>query len=275
MRRRHPRADGSPFSLNVNEPSRPSSILSANIFVITSPRDPSELLDRVEHDLRRLRGIDRRTGRSSCRSGSPWKYASANSLASPLNCVDRLAGNGQVHALGRRRAGVVDRLLRREAVRREQLDVTVVGPSTATLSLITWAPFSSIRPPRKTASASGCLDLLEQRLVATMPSGPTRRSPPTLMPERLRGVPEVRRDAEAVGLLVVQDVDVLHAELLGELRDGGALVGVVERQRARSSACRTGSTCPARSCRSQARPASGRRTCWPARSSRCRRPVPG
>ena len=27
------------------------------------------------------------------------------------------------------------------------------GPSTATLSLITWAPFSSIRPPRKTASA--------------------------------------------------------------------------------------------------------------------------
>ena len=28
------------------------------------------------------------------------------------------------------------------------------GPSTATLSLITWAPFSSISPPRKTASAS-------------------------------------------------------------------------------------------------------------------------
>ena len=27
------------------------------------------------------------------------------------------------------------------------------GPSTATLSLITWAPFSSIRPPRKTPSA--------------------------------------------------------------------------------------------------------------------------
>ena len=27
------------------------------------------------------------------------------------------------------------------------------GPSTATLSLITWAPFSSMSPPRKTASA--------------------------------------------------------------------------------------------------------------------------
>ena len=27
------------------------------------------------------------------------------------------------------------------------------GPSTATLSLITWAPFSSISPPRNTASA--------------------------------------------------------------------------------------------------------------------------
>ena len=32
------------------------------------------------------------------------------------------------------------------------------GPSTATLSLITWAPFSSTRPPRKSASAP--LDLI-------------------------------------------------------------------------------------------------------------------
>ena len=35
------------------------------------------------------------------------------------------------------------------------------GPSTATLSLITLAPFSSIRPPRKTASAPVPLILLK------------------------------------------------------------------------------------------------------------------
>ena len=35
------------------------------------------------------------------------------------------------------------------------------APSTATLSLITWAPFSSIRPPRKTASAPVPLILLK------------------------------------------------------------------------------------------------------------------
>ena len=55
-------------------------------------------------------------------------------------------------------ARLVDRRLLREAVRREQLDGPVVRAENATLSLITWAPFSSTRPPRKSASAP--LDLI-------------------------------------------------------------------------------------------------------------------
>ena len=100
------------------------------------------------------------------------------------------------------------------------------GPSTATLSLITCAPFSSIRPPRNTASAPRRLDLVELRRVARRLRIPGLEAR-DLDPERLGRVAGRRRDAEAVGLLVVQDVDALDALRLHELGESGALVRVV------------------------------------------------
>ena len=100
------------------------------------------------------------------------------------------------------------------------------GPRTATLSLITCAPFSSMRPPRNTASAPVDLifwncDVVARRL--RVPGLEAR----DLDPEGLRRLARRRRDTEAVGLLVVQDVDALDALRLHELGHRGALVGVV------------------------------------------------
>ncbi len=72
----------------------------------------------------------------------------------------------------------------------------------------------------------GLADLAEERLVAGGLRIPGLEAC-DLDPDGLRGVAEVRRDAEAVGLLVVEDVDARDALLLGELGHGRALVGVM------------------------------------------------
>src|SRR5439155_2648353 len=70
---------------------------------------------------------------------------------------------------------------------------------------------------------TGLLHLVRERLVARrlrIPRGEAR----DLQAELLSRVPEVGRDAEAVGLLVVEDEDALVAELLREQRVRSALV---------------------------------------------------
>ena len=93
------------------------------------------------------------------------------------------------------------------------------------MSLITWAPFADQAAEEDRVSV-GAADLAEQGLVARRLRIP-RLEAGDLDPDRLRGVAQVRRDAEAVRLLVVQDVDALDALLLHELRHSRALVRVV------------------------------------------------
>ena len=146
-----------------------------------------------------------RTGRESLPLRYSLEKLSANSLRDADERLDRLAGDRRVH-VRRRRACAVDRRLGVEPVRRQQLDAPSFGPSTATLSLISWAPFSSIRPPMKTPSAP-VASIFLYRASYEDAFGSNASKPGDLDPERLRRVPEVRRDAEAVGLLVVEDED--------------------------------------------------------------------
>src|SRR4051794_16829393 len=57
----------------------------------------------------------------------------------------------------------------------------VFGPRTATLSLISWAPFSQMRPPMKTASAPVALMLLYKASYDDA-FGSNDEKPATLMP---------------------------------------------------------------------------------------------
>ena len=68
--------------------------------------------------------------------------------------------------------------------------------------------------------------LFDERLVARRLRIP-RLEADDLDSERLGRVAGVRRDAETVGLLVVEDEQLRHPDVLEELRDGGALVRVV------------------------------------------------
>ena len=122
--------------------------------------------------------------------------------------------------------GLVDRLLRREAVRCEQLDVAVVRAEHGDLVLDHLGAVLVDQAAEEDRVGVGAADLPEERLVARRLRIPGLEAG-DLDPDGLRGVPEVRRDAEAVGLLVVQDVDARDALLLGELGHGRALVRVM------------------------------------------------
>ena len=123
------------------------------------------------------------------------------------------------------RAGLVDRGLRREAVRCEQLDGAVVRPEHGDLVLDHLGAVLVDEPSEEDRVGVRALDLLHDRLVARGLRIPGLEAG-DLDPDMLRGLARRRRDAEAVGLLVVEDVDALHALLLHELGLERALVVV-------------------------------------------------
>ncbi len=93
------------------------------------------------------------------------------------------------------------------------------------MSLISLPPFSQIRPPRNTPCAPDALILTASASYDdALPSHAVK--PTTLMPSFAAALRKLRRDAEAVGLLVVQDEHLLDAERLREHRVSSALVVV-------------------------------------------------
>ena len=94
----------------------------------------------------------------------------------------------------------------REPVRREQLDVAVVRPEHGDLVLDHLGAVLVDQAAEEDRVGPRRLDLLEQRLVGRRLRVPGLEAR-DLDAERLGRLLEVRRDAEAVGLLVVQDVD--------------------------------------------------------------------
>ncbi len=230
--------------------------------------------DRVEHDRRGLAAVDRvRVDRlavqvvlGEVRPRTPCRA---------LELVDRLAGDGHVHA--RRRAepasSIVCWVVKPSG--REQLDVAVVRPEHRDLVLDHLGAVLVRSGRRGRRRRRRCAWIFLNSASYEEAFGSHAAKPAISMPSDFAAFSEVRRDAEAVGLLVVQDVDLLDALRLARTPRRRHPGTRRSRPRGRSCACPTGSTCPARSCRSRARPASGRRTCWPARSSRSRRPAPG
>ena len=97
-----------------------------------------------------------------------------------------------------------------------------VRPKPARRSFISLAPLLQMIPPRKTASAPGLLDRVRERLVARLLRVPALEAG-DLDAELLRRVLERRRDAEAVRLLVVQDVDLLEPMVFANCASAGAL----------------------------------------------------
>ena len=194
-------------------------------------------------------------------------------LGHALELLDRLTGDRHVHA-GRSRAGAVDRPLQGEPVRRDQLDGTVVRSEHCDLVLDQLGAVLADQAADEDGVGPGRLDLLVERLIRRC-LRVVRVETGDLDPERLRRVLEVRRDAEAVRLLVVEDEDVLDADRLRELGVGSALVGVVGDD-ARVVA-RAGRVVLVRLglVARQARLRQADVACSPARSSRCRRPAPG
>ena len=187
------------------------------------------VLDRVQQDLRRLCAVDRiRVDPGAVEVVRLERRREL--LGNTRELVDRHARDGHEHAR-RRRARVVDRLLRREAVRCEQLDVTVVRPEHGDLVLDHLGAVLVDQAAEEDGVRPGRLDLLEQRLVARRLRIP-RLEADDLDVEELGRLAGRGRDAEAVGLLVVQDVHLRDALILHELRDRRALV-VVSRGDAR------------------------------------------
>ena len=91
-----------------------------------------------------------------------------------------------------------------------QPDVTVVRPEHRDLVLDHLGAVLVDQPAEEDRVRPARLDLPEQRLVARRLRVP-RLEADDLDAEMLRGLPRGRRDAEAVGLLVVQDVELRDA----------------------------------------------------------------
>ena len=172
------------------------------------------------------------------------------------------------------------------------LTVPLLGPSTATLSLIRRAPFSSVSPASRTASGAVRGDRAHQAAVAGGRRVPGAEAGDRRCRACAAAPRKVLRLAEAGRVVAgVEDVGALDPLLLGEARQAGALVGVVgddagvvaprrvEALRARPCAAR-GSTGSGRSACCRARPSPGRRrapgrgsgsSLRRSRSCRCRR----
>ncbi len=218
-----PACAGSPFSLISNVPSRPSRDLGVEHRLDHALARAVGGPDRVDHDLCGLCAVDR--VRVDRLAAEPRQEVLGEGRSLALELVDRHAGDAEEHP-GRRLAGLVDRLLGREPVRCEQLDGAVVRAEHGHLVLDHLGAVLVDQATEEDGVCAGCLDRVEERLVAgglRIPGG----EPGDLDAEVLRRVAGVRRDAEAVRLLVVQDVEALDALRLHELGHGRALVGVV------------------------------------------------
>src|SRR5919108_3171222 len=175
--------------------------------------------DRVQHDLHRLGAVCRVRVRLGPDLGAEVLH---ELLALRAELVVRLAGDADVHA-ERRATRVLPRVAERaEAVRRDEREALAEGPAQVLDQL---AAVLALEAAEVDDVGARLLHLVRERLVARrlrIPGGEAG----DLQAELLRRVPEVRRDAEAVGLLVVEDEDALVAELLREHRVRRALVVV-------------------------------------------------
>src|ERR671931_1661137 len=175
--------------------------------------------DRVQHDLHRLcavRGVRVRLG--------PDLAAEVldELLARRAELVVRLAGDADVHA-ERGAAGVLPRVGEgAEAVRGDERERAAERPAQVLDQL---AAVLALEAAEVDDVGARLLHLVRERLVARrlrIPGGEAG----DLQAELLGRVPEVGRDAEAVGLLVVEDEDALVPELLPQHRVRRALVVV-------------------------------------------------
>src|SRR5919108_2601531 len=175
--------------------------------------------DRVQHDLHRLGAVCRVRVRLGPDLGAEVLH---ELLALRAELVVRLAGDADVHA-ERRATRVLPRVAERaEAVRRDE---RVALPEHSPEILDQLAAALALEAAEIDDVGARLLHLVRERLVARrlrIPGGEAG----DLQAELLRRVPEVGRDAEAVGLLVVEDEDALVAELLREHRVRRALVVV-------------------------------------------------
>ena len=150
------------------------------------------------------------------------------------------AADRDVHALGRV-ARVGDRRGVVEAVRAEQQDLAVVAEHLD-LVLDQLATVQGDDAAEEDGLRVLAGDALEERLVVGLVRVPLVVAEHRDA-ERLRGVHEVVRDADAVGLAVVQDVDALDALAASGTSRQRRPGSCPARQHARSCACPTGSTC--------------------------------
>ena len=116
-------------------------------------RVPSDVRDGLQHDVRRLHGEDRvRVDRLALQHLLLELLGELAALA--LELVDRRTGDREDRVLGLGRAALAGWKIASVAKPsgRNSLTAPLFGPSTATLSLISWPLFSSTSPPTKTAS---------------------------------------------------------------------------------------------------------------------------
>src|SRR5919201_2380458 len=156
--------------------------------------------DRVQHDLHRLSPVRRVRIRLRADLGAEVLH---ELLPSRPELVVRLAGDADVHA-ERRAARVLPGVAERaEAVRSDEREGLAERPAQVLDQL---AAVLALEAAEVDDVGAGLLHLVRECLVARRLRIP-RREARDLQAELLGRVPEVRRDAEAVGLLVVEDED--------------------------------------------------------------------